>query len=430
MSADHHHDLTAELEPLLPYLPPRSSNLLLLSACAARCARCREVWDTRTAAQRDEPLDEVRLATSLGLSLPADLRSLREQSYRLLSLSPESRTPAIRRARVRFRSPALVVLLLVRAQRELASAPRRTLELAELAASVAEHGSHDPSLTALALAYAGNSHRSTGHLGDADPLMEKALEQLARHPHPSLWLRAEIASLYGSLLKDHRHLDDAELHLLNAAAMFKAAGDRERVARVRLKLAACQRLAANRRGALLAVRDALGAVDPWRCPELHLAALHNLALYLCEAGEPAASRHLLRLAGPLYDPYPAVHVRRTWLRGLVAQALGEAARAEMHLKDALAEFVEAGAAFYGALVAVDLAELLLAEGRAAEVVAVTRDLPGLFQSLDVHPEAVAATLLFHKAAAERTVSEEYAAIFRRFLERAQVDRSVQFAPPG
>lgn len=425
----HRHLPSSQIEKLLVHLPARSLNVLLVLKSASACSDCSSV--VKAAAPRDARPADIVMARALGLDVsPEKLEAIRIEAFHLRSLPPEERPSVILRASVRFRSPLLVIVLLARVQRTLHGAPDDALELAEMAAAVATHGARDPGLTALALAYAGNVHRAVGRLDLADPYFEDALVQLRQAPEPPLWLRAELASLHGSLLIDHRFLRDAELQLLNAAAMFKASSDAERVVRVHLKLATLCRLEGDPHAALETIQQALDAFDPWQSPRLHLALLHSLALYLCEIGEPQLARDLMELTEPLYETHPSVAERRQWLLGTIAAALGEIRSAEDHLRATLAGFIERDAAFDAALVAVELADLLLAEGRADEVVKVTRHLPGLFRSLDVHPEAVAATLLFHKAAAEMKVNEEYVAIFRRFLERTRVDRTVRFAPPA
>lgn len=427
---DHRHPCLppAHLEDLVHHLPARSLNVLLLRQAAASCPDCASLWETSQRPQETTP--EERLAHHLGLD-PSDdtLAAKRTESWDLRELAPDDRLPAIERSPIRFRSPVLVVVLLTRTQQSLRSSPSDALELATMAATVAEYGTKDPALTALGLAYIGNVHRTSGRLDLAGPYFDQALEHLQRAPDPPLWLRAELRSLQASLMMDHRHFKDVELHLLNAAAMFKAAGDRERVVRVRLNLAAFHHLTGEPDRALDASHETLRLLNPWRFPQLHLSALHNHALYLSEAQKPHLARHLIELAEPLYASYSSTSTRRDWLLGLIASALDEPRTAEQHFRASLAQFIEGGSPVYAALVAVDLAELLLEEGRSHEVVEVTKHLPGLFRSLEVHPEAVAATLLFHKAAAEQKVTEEYVTLFRGFLERTQVDRSASFAPP-
>lgn len=426
----HHHCLPpAHLEDLVHYLPARSTNVLLLLHGATSCPGCASMW--KASHRPDETTPEEQLARNLGFDpSPDTIEAKRVESWDLRELPPDERLPTILRSPIRFRSPVLVVVLLARAQQNLRSSPPDALELATMAATVAEHGTRDPALTALALAYAGNVHRTSGRLDLADPYFNRAFGHLRRDPNPPLWLRAELRSLQGSLLMDHRHFKDVELHLLNAAAMFKAAGDAERVVRVRLNLAAFHHLRGDAEQALEVSRQTLAVLDPWRFPQLHLSAVHNLAFYLSEAHKPRLARDLVDLAEPLYVSYPAVAARRDWLLGLIARALDKNRSAEAHFRASLDAFIDNDAAFDAALVIVDLAQMLLAEGRAHEVVEVTQHLPGLFRSLDVHPEAVAATLLFHKAASEQQVTEEYVTLYRSFLERAQVDRSASFASPA
>lgn len=427
----HAHLPPSYFEELRPHLPYRARGVLLAFQSAAACADCRSVLEDWIEA-RPEPNSTIRLLRGIvGTTPPAgDLETAHGEATELAALSAAEVAPTLRRSKTRFRSPTLVVVLLARSRTTLTTSTKDACALAHVAAAAADNMAR-PDLEALALAHAANARRADGWLDEADARLARAVDRLTVAPEaPGPWIEAEIASLTGSLHKDHRHLGPAREQLTAAIAGFHHAGDREAAARARMKLAAVHRLAGSPAAALREIRVALDELDPFADRSLYLRALHNLALYLCDAGQPRHARDLLDLLTPLYERFPATGVRRCWLAGVVARELANMEVAEAHLRSALRSFVQDECPVYASLVALDLCELYLAEGRTAEVEAVTRDLPALFQKLDVRPEAAAAVLMFHKAAARNELSRHLVAHLREFLQRAQVDRSARFAPPA
>lgn len=358
-----------------------------------------------------------------GGPLPArDLERARRDRRDLLAFDrQERRLEAIHRAHTRFRSSTLVALLLEEARERVAADPRSAFELAELAAEVARNGGAPSASGALSLAlsWQGNALRAAGRLRAADPYLGKAWRLLEHEVDPPAWVEGEIASLQGSLLKDRRQLADATSCLRFALERFERAGDATGRARVHLKLATVLRLDGRPERAVEEVGRALRrGISPHATPRLHAVALHNLVRYLSEAGEPRRARELFGVVDQLVHRFPEFRLRRMWLQGLVSRDAGEPGEAVRYLRRAVAGFVEDGAPFPAAFAALDLAELLVRQGRAAEVAAVTRPLPVLFRSQGVKPEARAAVVLFHRAATEHALTARLLPRLRRRLERA------------
>jgi hypothetical protein len=72
------------------------------------------------------------------------------------------------------------------------------------------------------------------------------------------------------------------------------------------------------------------------------------------------------------------------------------------------------------------AALLLDDRRTAEVKALTRDLPAVFEAEEVHREALAALRLFHEAAEQEEATAELARRVLRYLFRARHDQHLPF----
>lgn len=427
----HPHVPPSYFRDLRAHLPPQTRSTLLAFQSATVCCACRDVLDGWLSTQPLAPDREVRLLRGILGTVPPDdeLAAARRQATELARLPNEELRPTLWRAQSRFRSPALVAVLLARSCDRLTTSSEDAATLALVAAAAAKYMAR-PDLEALALAYAANGRRTDGWLDEADVYLGQATDRLTVTPGPpSPWIEAELASLAGSLNKDHRHLLAASQRLNTARLGFQRAGDVEAVARVQMNLAAVHRLADSPDHALSVLHAALAGLDPFADLALFLRALHNLSLYLSDAGQPGKARDLLDLLAPLYERFPATQVRRRWLAGVVARELNDLRVAEDHLRTALGGFIHDDSPVYASLVALDLSELLLLEHRSTEVEDITRDLPVLFEQLDVRPEAAAAMLLFHKAAACNQLTQRLVAHLRDFLERARVDRKVQFSPP-
>lgn len=340
--------------------------------------------------------------------------------------SHEERLHRVGIARTRFRSPWIVVHLLAEARSCVAGNPWAALELAELATAVARRIPKPRSCLALALAHTGNALRAAGELTEARPYFDQADDILhSGRPEPHPWLAAEVASLEGSLLKDRRRLESACDCLLYARDHFAAADDPVGRARVEVKLAAVHRLAGDVDSAIDLLHHALEGLRGLTSPKLLVCALHNLVLYRTEAGDLDSAERVLQHLTPVYDWFPEIRERHLWLHGTVARAREETDEAEHAFRQALDLFLAKGAPTHSALVALDLAELLILAGRGAEVPAVTRPLPALFQAQDVHREATAAVVLFHRAASEHEITRQLLAQLRSFLEGTRTDRTLR-----
>src|SRR5919107_2518091 len=91
-------------------------------------------------------------------------------------------------------------------------------------------------------------------------------------------------------------------------------------------------------------------------------------------------------------------IRLTWVEGRIQAGLGHRAAARFLLEQAQARFAKEGMAYDVCLAALEIAGLLLDEGKTAEVKALTLELAEAFESEKVHDEARKALDLFRKAA--------------------------------
>jgi hypothetical protein len=118
------------------------------------------------------------------------------------------------------------------------------------------------------------------------------------------------------------------------------------------------------------------------------------------------------------------------VEGLAAAGVGQNALAEAKLQEVRGVMAERKIANEYALVTLDLAVVLLAENRTAEVRAFATDLLWIFRSQQMNENALAALRLFAAAARQETVTVGLARRIRRFLGRAQHDPELKLEEAG
>lgn len=123
---------------------------------------------------------------------------------------------------------------------------------------------------------------------------------------------------------------------------------------------------------------------------------------------------------------PLDRLRLRWIEGRIAGGLGRTAEAIEVLNRVRGELASEEIAFDTALVSLELAKLFASEGRAAEVKALARHMVPIFQSQQIHREALAALAFFQQAAERATVTVELAEGVRSYLERARRNPGLRF----
>jgi tetratricopeptide (TPR) repeat protein len=155
----------------------------------------------------------------------------------------------------------------------------------------------------------------------------------------------------------------------------------------------------------------------------------QLAICLTHLGRHDEAAELLEQARPvameLGDEIDLI--RFTWLEGHIHAGLGRRPAARYHLEQAMAKFSKRNMPCDVALAAMELAGLLLDEGRTAEVKTMTLELAEIFESEDLHDEARKALGLFREAAERERATAELAQRVLSFLFRARHDPALRFA---
>ena len=304
----------------------------------------------------------------------------------------------------RFASP-LPTRLLVQRARELSRSKRaeavRIASLAVRAADLVDPLLWGRTYTRETLLQARLSHaealRAAGERREAGRATAALLGSLDSRVAPRL--RGDVHLLAGRLCRDGSDLREAAGHLFKARDLYESAGDDARLGRALLQLADVYREHDQVDLAVETARRAVQRLERVADPEAHLCARHNLAGYLLAAGRLVEARAELEGARTLHGKAPSASVRlgALWIEGRILEQLGDLAGAEEIYRRARDAFLDAGVVFESALVAVDLATVLVIGGRQREAGDVATWLGLVIARHALSRPAHAATLLFREA---------------------------------
>jgi len=294
----------------------------------------------------------------------------------------------------------------------------------ELAETVKGPKGWPEAIRSRALAYQANALRVPGNLKEARKTFDEAncLAEAGADPY-GLLDPGRLPDLEASLCRAERDFDKALQKLDMAIAVGRSP------ARALINKGATLTAMGEYGRAVEALRAAGPRLDRDADPRLWYKQRANLAVNLTFLKEFGEAAELVEQARPvameLGDEIDLI--RLTWLEGRIQGGLGRRAAARFLLEQALAKFAKEGMAYDVCLAALEIAGLLLDEGKTAEVKALTVELAEAFESEDVHHEARKALDLFRKAAEREAATAELARQVLGFLFRARHDPALRFA---
>lgn len=374
--------------------------------------------DYLTAVQRAEQDVRRRFAHLLqeldeASSLAADLLAASEPSELL--------------GQPRFQGLALCELLLEKSREAWGDDPARALELAALAVEVAgrlDARRYGDELVedsrARAWAYLANARRIASDLRQAEEALAVAWKH-HRQAGADAYTEAEILSFEASLRSSQGRFEEAARLLDGALAVYRQARDRHREGRTLIQKGMALGYGGRFREAIRLLRRGLAAIDRTEEPRLEVAARHNLIVFLYEGGDSHEALVVLERSRRLYAELgERMHrVRLRWLEGRISRDLGRLPEAESALREAQEAFLDRGIAFDAALVSLDLAILHARRGNSREVQRLALEMLPVFESRDIHPEALAALTLLHHAAEAEEITLEILETLAQKLRRAR-----------
>jgi len=308
-----------------------------------------------------------------------------------------------------------VCQLLIQKVRELVfSDPVQAVETAHLAVRLAGHlgDSYHPDwvleLRARSHAHLGNARRVLGELQAAEDSFLLAIESLEKRGNGNPGVEAEILSLKGSLRLDQRRLDEALDLVVRAEALYREAGNPAGAAKALLQKSKILNQRGHVTEAIMVLQIASSEIDPAREPGLFARARQNLLFSLTLASRFEEAAELLPEVQTLYEASAGTvdWLRLRWTEGNIVQGLGRPGEAEAAYRSIRREFLGLGKGLDAALVSLDLAYLLWEQGRTEELKELAGEMMVIFESREVHREALASLLLFQQACTEERLTGE------------------------
>ncbi|HEX5759300.1 MAG TPA: tetratricopeptide repeat protein [Thermoanaerobaculia bacterium] len=452
------HPTREQLERFLSADLPRPESRHVLRHLLAGCTACREEAAGIFTFAADDDADEALLArlspaldAAYDRAIDGAFRAVERRRGELereraaaatlcteLEQHPPSRQQLLVRNSARFATPALCELLLVRSHEACFQDAERALELAELAKTVVErHQLREPSgepesmipgLTARCWGAVGNAQRLRGDYAAAERafvasdavLQESVLEPLDR---------ARVLDWKASLRKDQRQFPEALRLLDRVTAIYQRLGQRHLLGKALAQKAAVCGESGDVPEAIVLLREALQHLDLEEEPRQVLVARHNLIHYLNQSGLHREAFALLFHTRPLYLEHGGRVglLRLRWLEGSVASGLGRTAQAEVAFREAREGYLEQGRDYEAALVSLDLAMLYAGEGRTTDVRRLAEEMLPVFGSRQIHREALAALIVFRRAAEMEEAGMELVRSVADFLNRARNNPELRFA---
>ncbi len=338
----------------------------------------------------------------------------------------------------RFRNWALTERVLEDAYEAGYDDPEAALAKAELGVALAAAlaDSHHPAavvadLRARAHATRANALRIRSDLDGAARDLQRAGRWLAHGTGDPLE-EAFVVLREAYLAMERRAFDRAIRFFDRGLRIYRLVGDDHWVGRTLIdKGTACGYSGAPEK-AIELIELGLRKLDPARDPRMALAGKHNLALFRCENGDLERAMSLVQELLPLHAARreQISLVRLRWLEGKLAQAQERLAQAEEAFVEVRDQFIERRIGFDAALVSLDLAAVYLQQGRGSELRRLASESLTIFQSLEVHREALVSLALFKKAVEMEQVSLRWIAELAAYLEKARRDPRLRFEPPG
>ncbi len=344
----------------------------------------------------------------------------------LLALPPERQ---LRTAQNDPRLPlrSVVELLLARCRATWSESPEKAERYADLALEIIHRldpevcgASSINDLLAQRWAYLANVRRIQTDYRAVEDAFALALSFLDLGSGDPL-ARAEVLDLKASLRRDQRQFRESIELLDQATRAYRRAGDGHLVGRALLKKALVHSEGGSSERSIAVLRQAGELVDPSREPRLTFVISQQLAWFLVhlsrfdEAAEvlPAARQAAVDF-GNRFDK-----LRLAWTEALVEIGQGRVEKGEAWLLETRSAYIAEQIGQDAALISLDLALLYLRQGRTAETRRLAEEMLPIFQSRDIHREALAALMVFRRAAEIETATTTMVEDIARAVERSR-----------
>ncbi len=384
-----------------------------------RCPVCRECYEQIRQLKREAGHEDEEVGVFEWREAPELLQGLED-----LPIVEQHRKV---REDETFHTWGFCQLLLQRSRESVSEEPARALTRAELAVEGSRHlgPSYDPDwvfdLRARAWAGLGNARRVLGELWSAEAAFREAEDCLALSTSGNTWAKAEVLDLKSSLRQDQGRFEESLDLVEHAYRFYREEDDARGAAKVLLNKSKLFREMGDLDRAIATLRETAPEIDAAGDSRLSATARYNLLCCLDEAGHHQEAWDLLPEVRDRFrdSARPLDHVRLRWAEGGLAHELGRLEEAEAAYREVGEEFLRQAMFHNAALVGLDLARLLLEQGRSEELKALAVELVTAFEARGIQREATAALVLFQRACDEKRLTVEMVTRVAGLLRKAE-----------
>ena len=380
-----------------------------------RCTECRHLHGEILRLQKEMGHWDERVAVVEGpqaLELFAKLRDLPFDEQLSLIADDEN-----------FQIWGVCQLLLKESLEAAFEEPGRAINFAELGVKVAQTlgDAYDPywvlDLRARAYAYLGNAQRVLGELRSAETAFREAEALLARSMTGNDLVRAEVIYLKSSLRRAQRRLGESMEMVEQALAIYREHDDSQGIGHTLLKRSRILEELGDTEEAIASLREAIKIAEP--LSRLDLYARYNFLNTLTLAGRYVEADEYLPEVREIFarGGRPLDLLRLRWIEAKVSRGQGGFREAEESFRQVQKEFLARGMGYDAALVSLDLAILFAQEHRTEDLKQLAAEILQVFESRDVHREAVATLILFQSACDEERLNADLALQLATVLQR-------------
>ncbi len=388
-----------------------------------------DIYATQTADDSERAFTPT-VATPTGIG--EEQRQAQELWAKIAALEPEKQRSTLREI-----SPSLGLFRhLHQLSREVARDDRpRGLQLAERALESLYAGELQClmnqqlnvdellNLKARAWAWLGQTRRLTLDFLGAEKAFAVA-EAYLPHERQDRLVRAEILQYRAGLRWYQRSFDDAMDFQERAVSLFRLVGEAHPLAEALILRALIQRYSGQYEAGILGLNEALQLIDGETQPFLLLSAYYNLAVAHARSEQFQQAAELLpqtdALCERLNTQRTRYHLRN--LEALVLAGQNRFAAAEEKLLEARQGFLVMGDIGFAAGTALELASVYAQQDRnPAEIMKLTMEAISIFESLNIHPEALVALRLLRETVEKQRFSTGIRQNIRTFLEEIRRD---------
>jgi tetratricopeptide (TPR) repeat protein len=187
--------------------------------------------------------------------------------------------------------------------------------------------------------------------------------------------------------------------------MHRAAGDPHLAGRALITKALYTFYSGNTDEACQTIEQGLAIIDFDRDPSLALVAAFDQLLFLVDAGRFKEAKRTLFANRPRFtDQGRIAKLKLRGIEGRISYGLGELSSAEIAIRETKEGFADIEMGLACALVGLDLAMILLSQGRQEEAIHEVLESAAMFRALSIHRELFGTVALLEEALQAKALS--------------------------